>query len=138
MSAPSLWIARWGFSPARRVATGISCSSNARGTRNRFWYSRNPLLTQSGRRVPAAINRHFIRVARRLLVSCPTNNLLDPPVDFRAGQGAPTSHSGHYGEEAQRRPARKDTAQRVSYWWDRTLAPGNSPTGAQAPCTRRI
>jgi hypothetical protein len=34
--------------------------------------------------------------------------LLDSPADFRAGQGAPTSHSGHYGEEAQRRPARKD------------------------------
>src|SRR5258708_19591463 len=66
MSVPSLWIARWGFSPARRVATGISCSSNVRGERNRFWYSRNPLLTQSGRRVPAAINRHFIREARRL------------------------------------------------------------------------
>jgi hypothetical protein len=42
------------------------------------------------------------------------NNLLDPPADFRAGQGAPTSHSGHYGEEAQRRPARKDAAQRVT------------------------
>jgi hypothetical protein len=28
--------------------------------------------------------------------------LLDPPADFRAVQGAPTSHSGHYGEEAQR------------------------------------
>src|ERR1700723_1960710 len=55
------------------------------------------------------------------LVSCPKNNLLDPPADFRAGQGAPTSHSGHYGEEAQRRPARKDAAQRVSYVWDRTL-----------------
>jgi len=28
-----------GFSPARRVATGISCSSNVSGERNRFWYS---------------------------------------------------------------------------------------------------
>src|ERR1700676_1381377 len=55
------------------------------------------------------------------LVSCPTNNLLDPPADFRAGQGAPTRHSAYYGEEAQRRPARKDAAQRVSYLWDRTL-----------------
>src|SRR6266852_1866125 len=55
------------------------------------------------------------------LVSCPTNNLLDPPADCRAGQGAPTRHSGYYGEEAQRRPARQDAAQRVSYWWDRTL-----------------
>ena len=55
-------------------------------------------------------------------MSCPTNNLLDPPADFRAGQGAPTRHSGYYGEEAQRRPARKDAAQRVSYSWDRTLA----------------
>jgi hypothetical protein len=58
------------------------------------------------------------------LVSCPTDNLLDPPADFRAGQGAPTSHSEHYGEEAQRGPARKDAAQRVSYRWDRTLAIG--------------
>jgi hypothetical protein len=41
--------------------------------------------------------------------------LLDPPADFRAGQGAPTSHSAYYGEEAQRRPARKDAAQRASY-----------------------
>src|SRR5260370_39300503 len=71
MSAPSLWTARWGFSPARRVATGISCSSNVRGERNRFWYSRNPLFTQSGRRVPAAINRHFISLPRQLPVSCP-------------------------------------------------------------------
>src|SRR5713101_4429073 len=55
------------------------------------------------------------------LVSCPTNNLLDPPADCRAGQGAPTSHSVHYGEEAQRRPARQDAAQRANYWWDRTL-----------------
>jgi hypothetical protein len=54
-------------------------------------------------------------------VSCPINNLLDPPADFRVGQGAPTSHSGYYGEEAQRRPARKDAAQRASYLWDRTL-----------------
>src|SRR3984885_5940490 len=61
MSVPSLWIARWGFSPARRVATAISCNSNASGPRNRFWYSRNPLLIHSGRRVPAAINRHFMR-----------------------------------------------------------------------------
>src|SRR6202022_2342127 len=58
----------------------------------------------------------------QLLVSCPINNLLDAPADFCAGQGAPTSHSGHYGEEAQRRPAQKDAAQRVSYLWDRTLA----------------
>ena len=56
------------------------------------------------------------------LVSCRINNLLDPPADFRAGQGAPTSHSAHYGEEAQRRPARKDAAQRVSYLCDRTPA----------------
>src|ERR1700730_7962224 len=55
------------------------------------------------------------------LVSCPINNLLDPPADFSAGQGAPTSHSGYYGEEVQRSPARKDAAQRVSYLWDRTL-----------------
>jgi len=39
---------------------------------------------------------------RLILVSCPINTLLDPPADFRAGQGAPTRHSGHYGEEAQR------------------------------------
>ena len=54
-------------------------------------------------------------------MSCPINNLLDPPPDFCTGQGAPTSHSGHYGEEAQRRPVQKDAAQRVSYLWDRTL-----------------
>jgi hypothetical protein len=36
-------------------------------------------------------------------VSCPINYLLDPPVDFRAGQGAPTRHTGRYGEETQRR-----------------------------------
>jgi hypothetical protein len=56
-------------------------------------------------------------------VSCPINNLLDPPPDFRAGQGAPTrGYLKGTGEEAQRRPARKDAAQRVSYLWDRTLA----------------
>ena len=55
-------------------------------------------------------------------VSCPINSLLDPPVDFRAGQGAPTRHNGDYGEEAQRRPARKDAAQRARNLWDRTLA----------------
>src|SRR5258708_28929078 len=54
-------------------------------------------------------------------VSCLTNTLLDPPADFRAGQGAPTRHSGYYVEEAQRRPARKDAAQRVRYFRDRTL-----------------
>jgi hypothetical protein len=61
--------------------------------------------------------------ATKKLVSCPINNLLDPPADFRAGQGAPTSprHLKGTGEEAQRRPARKDAAQRVSYLWDRTL-----------------
>jgi hypothetical protein len=67
-----------------------------------------------------------------VLVPCPTNSLLDPPANFRAGQGAPTRHSGHYGEEAdgrpadgrpaQRRPARKGAAQRVRNLWDRTLA----------------
>jgi hypothetical protein len=41
------------------------------------------------------------------LVSCPANNLLDPPADFSVGQGAPTSHSGHYGEEGQRLPAQR-------------------------------
>jgi uncharacterized lipoprotein YmbA len=58
----------------------------------------------------------------RTLVSCPINNLLDPPADFRAGQGAPTRHNSSKGtgEEAQRRPARKDAAQRVSYLWGRT------------------
>src|SRR6202047_3896306 len=105
MSAPSLWIARWGFSPARRVATGISCNSNLRGERNRFWYSRNPLLTQSGRRVPAAINRHFIREARQLLVSCPTNNSLAAPRLFAPGGVAPPPHSARYGSAA--RPARR-------------------------------
>src|SRR5580658_11139950 len=60
ISAPSRNIALPGFSPGRRVATGISCSSRLKGVRSRFWYSRNPLFTQSGRRVPAAINRHFI------------------------------------------------------------------------------
>ena len=55
------------------------------------------------------------------LVSCPTNTLHDPPADFSVGQGAPTSHSGHYGEEAQRCPALKDAAQRVRYLWDTTL-----------------
>jgi hypothetical protein len=45
-------------------------------------------------------------------VSCPINNLLDPPADFRAGQGAPTrGYLKGTGEEAQR----------VSYLWDRTL-----------------
>jgi hypothetical protein len=43
--------------------------------------------------------------------------LLDPPADFRAGQGAPTRLKSLKGtvEEAQRRPARKDAAQRVTY-----------------------
>src|ERR1700730_2724289 len=41
------------------------------------------------------------------LVSCPINNLLDPPADFCTGQGVPTSHSGYYAEEAQRRPVQK-------------------------------
>jgi len=70
------------------------------------------------RRKPRRISPHLAS-----LVSCPINNLLDPPADFGAGQGAPTSHSGYYGEEAQRRPARKDAAQRASYLWDRTLGP---------------
>jgi hypothetical protein len=49
-------------------------------------------------------------------VSCPVNNLLDPPANFRAGQGAPTrGYSKDTGEVAQRRPARKDAAQRVRY-----------------------
>ena len=53
----------------------------------------------------------------RTLVSCPTNNLLDPPTDCRAGQGAPTRPQRRpgTGEETQRRPVRKDVAQRVSY-----------------------
>src|ERR1700733_9559122 len=55
------------------------------------------------------------------LVSCPANNLLDPPADFSVGQGAPTSHSGHYGEEAQRCPTLKGAAQRARYLWDTTL-----------------
>ena len=64
-----------------------------------------------------------IRVVKRKLgadlVSCPANNLLDPPADFSVGQGAPTSHSGHYGEEAQRRPAQ------------RCPAPSGSPRGTR-------
>src|ERR1700730_9593397 len=57
------------------------------------------------------------------LVSCPINTLLDPPANFRAGQGAPTRQRQlkGTGEEAQRRPARKGAAQRVRYLWDRTL-----------------
>ena len=46
-------------------------------------------------------------------VSCPISTLLDPPVNFRAGQGAPT-RDGQLkgtGEEAQRRTARKGAAQ---------------------------
>src|SRR5271155_1867607 len=65
MSLPSRMTARSGFSPARRVATGISCNSKTKGVRKRFWYSRNPLFTQSGRRVPAAINRHFMQSGAR-------------------------------------------------------------------------
>src|SRR3984893_5774053 len=61
--------------------------------------------------------------ARHPLVSCPINTLLDPPANFRAGQGAPTrGYLKGTGEEAQRRPARKGAAQRVRYLWDRTLA----------------
>jgi hypothetical protein len=41
-------------------------------------------------------------------------------VDFRAGQGAPTRHTGQYGEEAQRRLG-SEKAQRVRNLWDRTL-----------------
>src|ERR1700691_1541100 len=62
MLAPSRATAVSGFSPARRLAMGISTSSRASGARRRSWYSRNPALTQSGNRVPAAINRHFIKV----------------------------------------------------------------------------
>src|ERR1700693_2741113 len=58
----------------------------------------------------------------RGLAYCPVNTLLGPPANFRAGQGAPTRHNGHYGEEAQRRPARKGAAQRVRYSLDRALA----------------
>jgi hypothetical protein len=47
-----------------------------------------------------------------IALSCPINNLLDPPADFRAGQGAPTSHSGLKGTGEE---ARQDAAQRVSY-----------------------
>src|SRR3984957_20409135 len=58
-----------------------------------------------------------IRVVKRKLgadlVSCPANNLLDPPAYFGVGQGAPTSHGGHYGGEAQRCPALKGAAQRA-------------------------
>src|SRR6202050_2338897 len=61
MLAPSRATARSGFSPARRLKVGISTSSRTSGARRRRWYSRNPALTQSGNRVPAAINRHFIR-----------------------------------------------------------------------------
>src|SRR6266404_2791567 len=63
-------------------------------------------LTTSGNLSRTTDPVDHLRTVR--LVSCPINNLLDPPADFRAGQGAPTRHSGHYGEEAQRRPARKD------------------------------
>jgi hypothetical protein len=49
-------------------------------------------------------------------VSCPINNLLDPPADFCAGQGAPTrEYLKGTGEEAQRRPAKKDAAQWLRY-----------------------
>src|SRR5258708_1266356 len=118
MSAPSLWTARWGFSPARRVATGISCSSNVRGERNRFWYSRNPLFTQSGRRVPAAINRHFISLP---LVSCPTDNSLAAPRLFAPGGVAPPRHSAHYDSSARLARHENPQADRASYRWDRTL-----------------
>src|ERR1700722_4347999 len=70
------------------------------------------------------------------LVSCPVDTLLDPPANFRAGQGAPTRHSGHYGEEAQRRPARKGAAQRVRYLWDRTLGYPGAFQGAKALAER--
>jgi hypothetical protein len=59
-------------------------------------------------------------------VSCPTDTLHDPPAGFSVGQGAPTSHSGHYGEEAQRPPgatlpgalwvSSRDAAQRERYF----------------------
>src|SRR5271155_2835290 len=65
MAAPSRCTARSVFSPARRAATEISRSSSTKGVRKRFWYSRNPLFTQSGRRVPAAINRHFMKSGAR-------------------------------------------------------------------------
>ena len=55
--------------------------------------------------LPVANYSSAIARAVDWLVSCPTNTLHDPPADFSVGQGAPTSHSGHYGEEAQRRPA---------------------------------
>ena len=63
-------------------------------------------------------------VFERLVVSCPVNTLLDPPANFRAGQGAPTRQKSERGtgEEVQRRPARKGAAQRVRYLRDRTLA----------------
>ena len=37
------------------------------------------------------------------LLSCPINNLLDRPADFRAGHGAPTSHSGRREVPASQR-----------------------------------
>src|SRR5271169_3994509 len=66
MFEPSRAIARSGFSPARRAAMGISSNSRTKGARSLLWYSRNPLLTHSGKRVPAAINRHFIGVLQIL------------------------------------------------------------------------
>src|SRR6266851_8577825 len=76
-----------------------------------------PLKATTSPVAPAGVwaSRTARREAAEKIVSCLTNTLLDPPADCRAGQGAPTRHSAHYGEEAQRRPARQDAAQRVRY-----------------------
>ena len=47
---------------------------------------------------------------RQPSVSCPVNILRISRADFRDWQGAATRHSTDYGEEPQRRQARKDAA----------------------------
>jgi hypothetical protein len=59
-------------------------------------------------------NAAYIRCGEIPMAS--VNPLVDSPADFRAGQGAPTRQKCERGtgEEAQRRPARKDAAQRAT------------------------
>src|SRR5260370_33664736 len=92
--------------------------SKTEAAANRPAESAPPLKATTSPVAPAGgwASRTARREAAEKLVSCLTNTLLDPPADCRAGQGAPTRGClKGTGEEAQRRPARQDAAQRVRY-----------------------
>jgi len=78
-----------------------------------------PATTIDGRSVgaPVAGGKRAETIRRNPPVSYPANNLLDRRADFLTGQTAPTrGYLRGTGEEAQRRPVRKDASHRVSYW----------------------